>query len=168
MLSVCLLFVGIVLINNGVCTLLKVEAKAAAIMNLLTGGLSIFINFVSIIRGDYYAAATGLLFGFTYLFVAFNNLLHLDTCPFAVFSGFVAINAIIFGVVEGITGNVALGIIPDIRWLLIWWLWAILWGSAIVTDLMKKDLKKFVPVLHIIEGVITAWVPAVLMLLDLW
>ncbi|MBQ6258851.1 MAG: acid-activated urea channel, partial [Lachnospiraceae bacterium] len=52
MLSVCLLFVGIVLINNGVCTLLKVEAKAAAIMNLLTGGLSVFINFVSIIRGD--------------------------------------------------------------------------------------------------------------------
>ena len=168
MLSVCLLFVGIVLINNGVCTLLKVEAKAAAIMNLLTGGLSVFINFVSIIRGDYYAAATGLLVGFTYLFVAFNNLLHLDTRPFAVFSGFVAVNAIIFGVVEGITGNVALGIIPDIRWLLIWWLWAILWGSAIVTDLMKKDLKKFVPVLQIIEGVITAWVPAVLMLLDLW
>ncbi len=61
MLSVCLLFVGIVLINNGVCTLLKVDPKAAAIMNLLTGGLSVFINFVSIIRGDYYAAATGLL-----------------------------------------------------------------------------------------------------------
>ena len=30
MLGVCLLFVGIVLINNGVCTLLKVEPKAAS------------------------------------------------------------------------------------------------------------------------------------------
>ena len=168
MLSVCLLFVGIVLINNGVCTLLKVDPKAAAVMNLFTGGLSVFINFVSIIRGDYYAAATGLLFGFTYLFVAFNNLLHLDTRPFAVFSGFVAINAVIFGIVEGITGCEALSITPDVRWAVIWWLWAILWGSAVITDLMKKDLKKFVPILQIIEGVITAWIPAVLMLLHLW
>ena len=46
MLGVCLLFVGIVLINNGMCTLYKVDGKSAAVMNLLTGGLSVFINFV--------------------------------------------------------------------------------------------------------------------------
>ena len=33
MLGVCLLFVGIVLINNGACTLLKADKKAAAVMN---------------------------------------------------------------------------------------------------------------------------------------
>ena len=168
MLGVCLLFVGIVLINNGVCTLMKVSPKAAAVMNFFVGGLSLFINFVSIIKGNYYAAGTGLLFGFTYLFVAINNVFDLDTRPFAVFSSFVAVNAVFFGIVEGITGSDALGIEPDIRWVFIWWLWAILWGSAFVTDILKKDLKKFVPILQIFEGIVTAWIPSILILLGMW
>ena len=168
MLGVCLLFVGIVLINNGACSLLKVDPKAAAVMNIFVGGLSVFINCLSLVQGNYYAAGTGLLFGFTYLFVAINNIFKLDGKPFAIFSTFVAINAVIFGLVEGITGNAALGIVPDIRWAIIWWLWAILWGSAFVTDIMKKDLGKFVPWLQIVEGIITAWIPGVLILLGMW
>ena len=168
MLGVCLLFVGIVLINNGVCSLWKVDPKATAVMNIFVGGLSVFINFLSLVQGNYYAAGTGLLFGFTYLFVAINNIFKLDIKPFAVFSTFVAINAVIFGIVEGITGNAALGIVPDIRWAIIWWLWAILWGSAFVTDIMKKDLGKFVPRLQILEGIFTAWIPGVLILLGMW
>ena len=78
MLGVCLLFVGAVLINNGVCSLMKVNPKAAAVMNIFVGGLSVFINFVSLVQGNYYAAGTGLLFGFTYLFVAFNNIFNLN------------------------------------------------------------------------------------------
>ena len=74
MLGVCLLFVGIVLINNGMCTLYNVDGKSAAVMNILTGGLSVFINAVNLVQGHYYAAGTGLLFGFTYLFVAFVKL----------------------------------------------------------------------------------------------
>ena len=96
MLGVCLLFVGIVLINNGMCTLYKVDGKSAAVMNLLTGGLSVFINFVSLVQGNYYAAGTGLLFGFTYLFVAFSKIYKLSPIPFAWFSTFVAVNALIF------------------------------------------------------------------------
>jgi len=167
-LGVCLLFVGIVLINNGVCTLLKVNPKAAAVMNFFVGGLSIFINAVSIIQGNYYAAGTGLLFGFTYLFVALNNLLKLDPRPFAVFSTFVAVNAVVFGIIEGITGSEALGITADWRWAVIWWLWAILWGTAFFTDILKKNLGKFVPCLQIFEGIITAWVPGILILLGVW
>lgn len=168
MLGVCLLFVGIVLINNGACALMGVSKKAAAVMNFFTGALSVFINFVAIVQGNYYAAGTGLLFGFTYLFVAFNNVFELDTRPFAVFSVFVSINAFIFGWIEGISGSTALNITPDIRWLAIWWLWAVLWGSALFTDILKKDLKKFVPCLQIFEGILTAWIPGVLMLLKKW
>ena len=61
MLGVCLLFVGIVLINNGMCALYKVDGKSTAVMNILTGGLSLFINFVNLVMGNYYAAGTGLL-----------------------------------------------------------------------------------------------------------
>lgn len=168
MLGVCLLFVGIVLINNGVCSLSSIDKKAAAVMNIFTGVLSLFINFTSLVQGNYYAAGTGLLFGFTYLFVAAMNLFSLDSKPFAWFSTFVAVNAVIFGIVEGITGSTALGITADWRWAVIWWLWAILWGSAFVTDIMGKNLGKFVPCLQIFEGIVTAWIPGVLLLLGCW
>ena len=64
MLGVCLLFVGIVLINNGMCALYHVDGRSAAVMNIFTGGLSLFINFVNLMQGNYYAAGTGLLFCF--------------------------------------------------------------------------------------------------------
>ncbi len=131
MLGVCLLFVGIVLINNGACTLMKVPPKAAAVMNIFVGGLSLFINFLNLIQGNYYAAGTGLLFCFTYLFVAVNNIFGFDWKPFAVFSTFVAINAVVFGIVEGVTGSAALGITPDRRSAAIWWAWAVIWGTSV-------------------------------------
>lgn len=134
MLGVCLLFVGIVLINNGICNIYGIDGKSAAVMNFLTGSLSLFINFVNLVQGNYYAAGTGLLFCFTYLFV----------------------------------GIPAWGITPDIRWALIWYLWAILWGTAFVEDICGKSLGKFTPRLQVFEGVVTAWVPGVLMLLGMW
>ena len=125
-------------------------------------------NFVNLVQGNYYAAGTGLLFCFTYLFVAFSKILKLSPIPFAWFSTFVAVNAVIFGTVEGIFGSEALGIAADWRWAAIWYLWAILWGTAFVEDICGKKLGKFVPILQIFEGIGTAWVPAVLMLLGMW
>lgn len=155
MLGVCLLFVGIVLINNGICNLCNVDGKAAAVMNIFTGGLSVFINFVNLVQGNYYAAGTGLLFGFTYLFVAANNIFKLNGKPFAWFSTFVAVNAVVFGTLEGFVGSQALGIEPDIRWAGIWYLWAILWGTSFVEEILGKKLGKFTPCLQVFEGIVT-------------
>ena len=168
MLGVCLLFVGIVLINNGICGLCNIDKKAASVMNIFTGGLSLVINFINLAQGNYYAAGTGLLFGFTYLFVAANHLFHLDTKPFAWFSTFVAINAVIFGTLEGFVGIPAWDIQSDWRWAAIWYLWAILWGTSFVEDIMGKKLGKFVPCLQVFEGVVTAWIPGVLLMTNYW
>lgn len=169
MLGVCLLFVGAVLINNGVCGLAHVDKRSTAVMDIFVGGLSVVINVIALVRGDYYAAGTGLLFGFTYLFVALNNLMdNKSAVPFAWFSLFVAINAVVFGTVEGILGNEALGIVPDVRWAFIWYLWAVLWATAFVEDVLGKDLGMFVPKLQVFEGVVTAWIPGLLMLLCMW
>ena len=168
MLGVCLLFVGIVLISNGACALWKVDGRSVAVLDLFVGGLSVFINAVNLVQGNYYAAGTGLLFGFTYLFVALNGIFGLDSRPFGLFSGFVAVNALVFGAVEGIFGSAALGLSPDWRWAAIWWLWAVLWGLGFVTDVLKKDLGRAVPCLQIFEGVVTAWIPGLLLLLGKW
>lgn len=141
MLGVCLLFVGIVLINNGMCTLYNVDGKSAAVMNIFTGGLSLFINFVNLVQGNYYAAGTGLLFCFTYLFVAFSKILKLNPVPFAWFSTFVAVNAVVFGTIEGFLGSEVLGITPDLRWAGIWYLWAILWEQPLWRTSWAKNLE---------------------------
>ncbi len=54
MFVVCLFFVGIVLINNGACTLMKVPPKAAVVMNIFVGVLSLFINFLNLIQEYFY------------------------------------------------------------------------------------------------------------------
>lgn len=89
-----MLFVGVALINNGACHLLKVDKKSTAALNVIVGFLLTLINFVAIYKGDYYAAGTGLLFAFTHLFVAANNIFNLNLKPYGLYSLFVAINTI--------------------------------------------------------------------------
>lgn len=160
MLGVCLLYVGIVLINNGICRLCKVDEKSSAVMNIFTGLLSVIINIISLVNGDYYSAGTGLLFGFTYLFVAINGIYKLDPRPFGWYSLFVAINTIPFAFVDYNNG--------DWKMAIIWIMWGILWLTGFIESVCKKDLEKYVPYLAIFEGIVTAWIPGVLMLLNLW
>jgi acid-activated urea channel len=159
-LGLCLLYVGIVLINNGVCRLTRVPGKAPAIMNLFTGFVSVVVNVTAIVAGSYYAAATGLLFGFTYLFSALNTLLALDTRPYGWFCLFVAINTIPCAIIDYRGGDELMGII--------WIAWGVLWLTGFVECVMKKDLKTFVPALAIAEGIFTAWIPGFLMLTGKW
>ena len=168
MLGVCLLFVGIVLINNGMCTLYHVDGRSAAVMNIFTGGLSLFINFVNLVQGNYYAAGTGLLFCFTYLFVAVNKFLNASPIPLRGFRPLLpstlssserskaslearrlASRRISAGRASGICGPFS-------------------GGTSFVEDICGKKLGKFVPCLQVFEGVVTAWIPGVMMLLQIW
>lgn len=160
MLGVILLYVGIVLINNGICRLYNIDGKSMAVMNLFTGLLAIIIDTISVIQGEYYAVGTGLLFGFTYLFIAINNIFDLDQRPYGWYSLFVAINAIPCAIIELTDG--------DVRFFIIWILWAILWGTGFIEVVLKKNLGKFVPYLAIFEGIITAWIPGFLLLTNRW
>lgn len=168
MLGVSLLFVGIVLISNGACKLTNVDPRSTSVINLFVGVLSLYINFVNLAQGNYYAAGTGLLFGFTYLFIDLDLLFNLDQRAFAWFSTFVAINAVVFGTLEGFLGDEVLDLIPDWRWAAIWYLWAILWGTAFVEDILGKKLGNFTPWLQIFEGIVTAWIPGILIIIGKW
>ena len=160
MLGIVLLYVGIVLINNGVSRLTGIDPKAQAVMNILTGFLSVIINIINIIKGNYYDAGTGLLFAFTYLFVAANCIFDLDLRPYGWYSLFVAINAIPVTIMNFASG--------DWRFAIIWALWGILWATGFIETVMKKGLGRFVGYLAVFEGIVTAWIPGFLLLINKW
>ncbi len=169
MLGVVLLYVGIVLINNGIARITDVDAKSSSVMNVFTGVLSIIINIITIVHGDFesidsigdfYSAATGLLFGFTYLYVAANSIFNLDGRLYGWYSLFVAINTIPAAWIEFTVNG-------DWRMAVIWILWGILWLTGFIENVLKKELK-FVPYLAVFEGIVTAWIPGFLILTNLW
>lgn len=160
MLGVCLLYVGIVLVNNGITRLYKIDGRSSSIINLFTGFLSVVINIISLIKGDYYSAGTGLLFSFTYLFIAINSIYELDKRPFGWYSLFVAINTIPFSIVENNNG--------DLKMSIIWILWGILWFTGFLENVLRKKIDRFISYLTIFEGIFTAWLPGMLMILNIW
>lgn len=171
MLGVILLYVGMVLISNGLYRLEGIKDKSNVVMNLFTGGLGLILNIIAIAYGNssgqeavwFYGSATGLLFAFTYLYSAINTIFNFDQRLFGWFSLFVAINSIPCGllcITSGYGGNAIYGII--------WWFWGLLWLTGFIEINLKKDLGKFVPYLSIFEGIFTAWIPGFLMLIGKW
>lgn len=161
MLGIVLLYVGIVLILNGISKLYGVDEKSSAVMNIFTGGLAVVLDVISAILGEYYSVGTGLLFGFTYLFIAFNGIFKLDKRPYGWYCLFVAINTIPCSYISWVNDG-------DWRMGIIWILWGILWLTAFIELVLKKNLGKFVPYLAIFEGIITAWIPGFMMLVEAW
>ena len=81
MLGVILLYVGMVLMSNGLHRLEGIPDKSNVVMNIFTGGLGLILNIIVIAYGActgqgaewFYGSATGLLFAFTYLYSAINK-----------------------------------------------------------------------------------------------
>lgn len=157
MLGVSLLYVGAVLTINGIGRLTEIDGKSLAVMNFFTGGLSVIANVILLVCGEYYAAATGLLFGFTYLFIGLNAVFNLDGRVLGWFSLFVAINTVPAALLSLLQD-------ADPLFFVIWLAWGILWLLIFVESVLEKDLHHTVPVLLILEGIGTAWVPAWLLL----
>lgn len=165
MLGLVLLYVGIVLINNGLAGLLKFEPRAATFMNVTVGVISVFANFLTMavlaVNGSpsaaYFAPATGLLFGITYLFNACNTLFAWDKRPYGWFSLFVAVNAVVAGCLDS-----------NFYGALIWYAWALLWLTGFIECALNKPLGRFVPLLAVAQGIITAWIPGLLILSGRW
>ena len=62
--------------------------------------------------------------------------------------------------IEFTTGN--------IYWMVIWLLWGLLWLTGFIELVLKKDLGKFTPYLSIFDGIVTAWIPGALILLNMY
>jgi len=163
LLGISLLFVGITLVSNGLGRFLKIDPKSTAFMNLFTGSLLVIGNIIMLAKANdimqFQNVASGFLFGITYLFIAVNCLFKLDLRPFGIYSLFVAVYAIIMAVFSYKT---------DIRFVLLWSAWALLWLEGFLELVLKIKLEKIFPYLCILIGLFAAFIPAILMLTDKW
>jgi putative amide transporter protein len=169
--AVGLLYVGAVLFINGVMLLGWVDPKSAAPLNIFVGGLQVVTPTVLIITAsgppgvvqNIILGASGLyLFGFTYLYVAFNLLADLDGTGLGWFSLFVAICAVVFAFLN-------FGRFNDNTFGVIWLSWAFLWLLFfLLLGRNQAGLGRYTGAVAAIEGWVTGAIPAFLLLTGHW
>ena len=168
MASVGLLYVGAVLILNGLMLLGFVDARAAAPLNLFVGAMQVVTPTYLIFTADGDAntilAAGGLyLFGFTYLYVGINLLAGLDGTGLGWFSAFVACCALVYA---GLNFGDRL---DDPAFGVIWLYWAVLWALFfVVLGLKREEWTRFTGLVAVVAGVFTGAVPAFMLLTEVW
>ncbi|KGH46600.1 transporter [Modestobacter caceresii] len=167
MASVGLLYVGAVLIVNGLMLLGRVDARAAAPLNFFVGGLQVFTPTYLIVTSggdpDVVLGASGLyLFGFTYLYVGLNLTRGLDGTGLGWFSAFVAGCAVVYA-------GLNFGRLDDPAFGVIWLYWAVLWALFfLVLGLKREELTRFTGLVAVVAGVVTCAVPAFLLMTGVW
>jgi len=186
-LGLCLVFVGITLFGNGLGAKIGLDRKSTAYMNILTCALLVIGNLIQLARtqpGDTFAynnIAAGLLFGFTYAFLAANHLWGLDLRAFGIYSLFASVFALVnafmsFTAIKGVTagaaggpglanlfhnGNFAMGVL--------WLLWSLLWLEGFAELLAGHSrIGRYFPALSMFEGVVATFIPGMLMLWGAW
>jgi putative amide transporter protein len=190
LLGVMLLYVGVVLIVNGIWLVGQARAAALApagddspaasadptllenrevsVINLFTGFVGIVCAVTLLIQGNQnedLASIRGggfiLLFAFTYLWVAFNTFLGANGRAFGWYCLFVAVTAVAAGYY---TFKDAAGDDASI-WLGIDWLaWAVLWFLFFLLLALQRPVARVTGIVAIVEGIATAWIFGFLLL----
>lgn len=188
LLGVVLLYVGAVLVVNGIWLIGQARAAAAgeagaaaaeahptfiqnreiSVLNLFTGFVGVVAAVTLMIQGNrdedlgaIRAAGYILLFAFTYLWVAANNFLNAGGRAFGWYCLFVAITAIPAGIwsFANADGNDA-----SIYLGFCWFAWAVLWFLFFVLLALDRPIARLAGILAVLEGIGTAWVFGILLL----
>src|ERR671916_765176 len=144
-----------------------VSPASAAPLNLFVGGLQVVTPTYLIIAADgdqaQIALAAGLYyFGFTYLWVGINGITGWPGEGLGWFSLVVAAAAVGFAVHSWL-------VVGDRTFTVIWLLWAVLWfGLFLLLARHRDHLAGAVGVLALGEGLLTAAVPAFLIITGWW
>lgn len=167
MSAVGLFYVGAVLVIDGLMLLGRISPRGATPLNFFVGGLQVLTPTVLILQADgdpaVIFAASGLyLFGFTYLWVAINNVTGWGGEGLGWFSLFVAVAAL------GYSWH-AFTVEADPAFGIIWLLWSVLWFLFfLLLGLGRESLGPTVGFVAAVDGVLTAAVPAFLIISDHW
>lgn len=165
--TVGLLYVGAILYINGLALMGKIKGTGATPLNWFVGFLQVvtptYLVFTAQEDINQILGASGLyLFGFTYLYVAMNNTWGHDGTGLGYYSLFVAIVAVFYA-------GINLAWYSDYAFCVIWLQWSFLWFLFyLVLGRGLTGLTWFTGGVAAVQGWITAAIPALLMLAELW
>lgn len=163
--AVGLLYVGAVLFINGTWLLGWTKSTSNAPMNVFVGILQVvtptYLIFTANGDSAQILGAAGLyLFGFTYLYVAFNQFFNLDGSGLGWFCLFVVLAALVFSYFNFRDANAA-GYVFGVLWLNWAFLWFLFW---LLLSLGMDGLTKFTGAVCATQGIITGLIPALILL----
>ncbi|MFB6186000.1 MAG: AmiS/UreI family transporter [Halobacteriaceae archaeon] len=151
-----LLFVGGVLIVNGLWLTGRGEDKDVAVFNFLTGLITFLIVVYwgfggSASQGTPFNAAGTMLFSFTYLWLGANAIRGIeDQRSFGWYCGFVAVTA-------AVTGYLVLVQVGDVGLTALWWIWAVLWAAFwVLLGLERDEYTRPIGIFTYLVGIVTA------------
>lgn len=167
MLGMGLLWVGAVLIVNGIWLTGVGSDRDVALINIFAGIVTFLIPMWWAFGGYFGAdgtpfnAATMLLFSFTYLWVAANALRGIeDQRLFGWYCLFVALIAVPTGWLVFDSGDLGLA--------LLWWIWAVLWFVFwVLLGLERSEYQTAIGWYTLISGILSG-VAGYLMALGMW
>ena len=166
MSAVGLVYVGAVLVVNGLLLLGWLTPREAGPLNLFVGGLQVitptYLIFVAAGDPDVIFAASGIyLFGFTYLWVGINAVKDYSNRGFGWFALLVALCTVVYAADSFLRAD-------DAGFGVIWLLWGVLWFLFfLVLGLERAALGAATGVYTVVTGVITT-VAAMMTLLGSW
>jgi hypothetical protein len=190
MLGVVLLYVGAVLVVNGIWLIGQARVAAAGegggqataaeahpffvqnreitVLNVFTGFVGVVAAVTLMIQGNrdadlasIRAAGYILLFAFTYLWVAANNFLNAGGRAFGWYCLFVALTAIPAGI---FTFDRANGNDAFVYLGIDWFAWAVLWAMFFALLTLERPIARLAGTVAVVEGIGTAWVFGILLL----
>jgi putative amide transporter protein len=164
MASIGLLYVGAVLLLNGLTLLGVITLRSAAPMNIFVGALQCTVPTILMVQaggdGTLLLQASGLyLFGFTYLFVGIAGFTGLDVAGIGWFSLFVAAAALTYAGVSAYSLGDLFSAVSWLSWSLLWALFFLLFA------LNRSTIQAFTGWTTILVSQVTCTIPAIALLL---
>lgn len=159
-----LLYVGIVLILNGIWLFGRIPDREIVLINICVAGISFLVALHTAFFGetiaDIRASAMTLLFAITYLWVAYNRVMECDGQGLGWFSLIVAITVTPVAVLGFAQADGAMGF-----WIAFCWAaWAVLWFTYYLLLAAERPIQRFTAFLTLGVGITTGWLPGMVLL----
>ena len=165
LLGLVLLYVGAVLSLNGLWLMGRIADNEIAVINVFVGGLTLLVALFLAFGpgadlGSVKAAGLTLLFSFTYLWVAINRYNDADGRGLGWFCLFVAITTVPVAIDTLATAGSMWGFWFGLNWAA----WGVLWFMFFLLLALGKPIGKVTGAVTTIQGVLTGWIPGLLLL----
>lgn len=161
MLPISLIFIGIALVMNGIVLWRKADYVVLTVINLFTGLLLVYFNLYNITVGDpdnMVAYFGGLLFGLTFLVIAFDCMFDGDANWTGWFSMLATLCSLAISIFYFVVGEYAYGAL--------WIVWMFIWLFAFIGFAVFKRFQPITYLMFIAQGALATGLVGMLIIFN--